>query len=55
MTAPHYAYNAMKIPGPGGIITVKGDPDLAVQCESVDSILADAVIAAEMDHSKDLT
>ena len=45
MVAPHYAYNAIKIPGPGGIITVRGDPDLAVECEAAGSRMADAVIA----------
>ena len=45
MAAPHYAYNAMKIPGPGDIITIRGDPDLAVECETAGSRMADAVIA----------
>ena len=54
MVTPHYVYNAMKLPGPGGFITIKGDPNLAVECESANSILAEAVIAAEMDHSKEL-
>ena len=55
MAVPYYAYNAMKISEPGGIITVRGDPDLAVECETVGSQLADAVIAQEMDHSKELS
>ena len=54
MATPHYAYNAMKLPGPSGIITIHGDPNIAVNCESAGSELADAVIAAEMDHSKEL-
>ena len=45
MATPHYAYNAMEIPGPGGIITIRGDPDLAVECETTGSRMADAVIA----------
>ena len=35
----------MKIPGPGDIITVRGDPDLAVECETSDSRMVDAIIA----------
>ncbi|XP_051190522.1 uncharacterized protein [Lolium perenne] len=31
MAAPHYAYNMMKIPGPRGIITVRGDPEMALE------------------------
>ena len=54
MATPHYAYNAMKLPGPSGIITVHGDPNIAVNCESARSELADAVIAVEMDHTKEL-
>ena len=33
MAAPHYAYNMLKIPGPSGIITVCGDPDMDLECE----------------------
>ncbi|XP_071674379.1 uncharacterized protein [Lolium perenne] len=33
MATPHYAYNMMKVPGLRGVITVHGDPDLAVECE----------------------
>src|SRR3954465_2909274 len=29
MVAPHYAYNAMKLPGSCGIITIHGDTDIA--------------------------
>ena len=53
MAAPHYAYNAMKIPGLGGIITIRGDPDHAVECETSGSRIADAVIAEEAEHSKE--
>ena len=54
MAAPHYAYNATKIPGPGGIITIRGDPDLAVECETSGSRMADAVIAKQVELSKEM-
>src|SRR4051812_18912665 len=54
MAAPHYAYNAMKLPGPCGIITVHGDPDMAAECEAKGAELADAVIAAETNHADEL-
>ena len=44
----------MKIPKPRAIITVCGDPNLAIECETSDSLIANAVIAEEMDHSKEL-
>ncbi|KAK1678366.1 hypothetical protein QYE76_039214 [Lolium multiflorum] len=28
---PHYAYNMMKMPGPRGVITVHGDPEMAME------------------------
>jgi hypothetical protein len=54
MATPHYTYNMMKMPGPRGIITVRGDPDLALECEDNDAKLADAVIAAERDNTAEL-
>ncbi|KAK1663288.1 hypothetical protein QYE76_051447 [Lolium multiflorum] len=51
MAAPHYAYNMMKMPGPRGIITVHGDPEMAVECEDNGAKLADAVIAEEHDNT----
>nr|XP_051212164.1 uncharacterized protein LOC127329744 [Lolium perenne] len=54
MATPHYAYNMMKMPGPRGVITVHGDPDLALECEDNDAKLADAVIAAERDNAAEL-
>ena len=29
MATPHYTYNTMKLSGPSGIITVRGNPELA--------------------------
>ena len=54
MAAPHYAYNAMKLPGPCGVITINGDPDMAAECEAKGAELADAVIAAEANHADEL-
>jgi hypothetical protein len=54
MAASHYAYNMMKIPGPRGIITVRGDPDAALACEDEGARLADAVVAAEIDTTAEL-
>jgi hypothetical protein len=39
MAAAHYAYNTM-IFGPRGIITIHGDPDMAVQCKNDDAFIA---------------
>ena len=55
MAAPHYAYKTMKLPGPCGIITIHGDPDMAAECEAKGAELADAVIAAEANHAEELT
>ncbi|KAK1648903.1 hypothetical protein QYE76_066708 [Lolium multiflorum] len=54
MATPHYAYNMMKMPGPRGVITVHGDPEMALECEDVSAKLADAVIADEQDNSAEL-
>ena len=54
MAAPHYAYNMMKMPGPNGIITIHGDPDMAVECEDNGAKMADAVIHEEMDKAGEL-
>ena len=54
MATPHYAYNMMKLPGPSGIITIHGDPDMAVECEDKGAELADAVIATETNHAEEL-
>jgi hypothetical protein len=54
MAAPHYAYNMMKMPGPRGVITVHGDPEMALECKDISAKLADAVIADEQDNSAEL-
>jgi hypothetical protein len=42
MVAPHYAYNMIKMSGPRGGITVRGDPEMALECEDNGAKLADA-------------
>lgn len=54
MAEPHYTYNAMKLPGSCGVITIHGDPDMAAECEAKGVKLADAVIAAEANHVEEL-
>ena len=54
MAAPHYAYNMMKLPGPSGIITIHGDPDMAIDVEEKCTQLVDAVIAEEANHAEEL-
>jgi hypothetical protein len=54
MAMPHYAYNMMKMPGPRGVITVRGDTDLSLECEDNGAKLADAVIASEQDNVAEL-
>jgi hypothetical protein len=33
MAVPHYAYLMIKLPGPDGVITVRGDFDLSNSCD----------------------
>ncbi|XP_071683385.1 uncharacterized protein [Lolium perenne] len=54
MAAPHYAYNMMKMPGPSGIITVHGDPEIALEYEDSGAKLTDAVIASERNNAAEL-
>src|SRR3954466_15409845 len=54
MAAPHYAYNAMKLLGPRGVITINGDPDMAAECEAKGAELADTVSAAKANHADEL-
>ncbi|KAK1642757.1 hypothetical protein QYE76_060562 [Lolium multiflorum] len=46
-------HNMMKMPGPRGVITVHGDPEMALECEDDSAKLAD-VIADEQDNSTEL-
>ncbi|XP_071680158.1 uncharacterized protein [Lolium perenne] len=54
MATSHYAYNMMKMSGPRGVITVHGDPDMALECKDNGAKLAGAVIAAERDNAAEL-
>ena len=40
MAVVHYAYQTLKIPGPKGIITIKGDQRAAIKCDkqSLDTV-----------------
>lgn len=55
MAAPHYAYNMMKMPRPRGIITIRGDPEMALECEDNGAKIADAVIANECNNAAELS
>ena len=37
---PHYGYMKLKMPGPGGIITLVSDPDIALRAENKAATLA---------------
>ena len=37
---PHYGYMKLKMPGPNGIITLAGDPDIALRAENKTAALA---------------
>ena len=37
---PHYGYMKLKMPGPNGVITITGDPDIALRAENRTSSLA---------------
>ena len=54
MATLDYAYNMMKLLGPSVIITVHGDPDMAVECEDKGAGITDDVIAAETYHAEEL-
>jgi hypothetical protein len=55
MAVPHYAYNMMKLPGPHGIIIVHGDPDLAMECETEGSRMAEKVVESEVNSIADFS
>jgi hypothetical protein len=54
MATPHYAYKMMKILGPRGIITVRGDPEMALECEDSGAKITNTVIASERDDTVEL-
>ena len=42
MARPCYIYNKLKMPGPNGIITIKGDFKKAKECEAANAVHAEA-------------
>jgi hypothetical protein len=44
MAAPHYAYNIMKMSGPRGVITIRGSPEMVLECEDNNTKIANAII-----------
>lgn len=53
MVLPSYAYLQLKMPGPGGTITIHGSPEMALEAEDVNVELAEAEVAsAELEHIK---
>jgi hypothetical protein len=46
MAIPHYAYLVLKMPGPKGVISVKGDVKLAYDCDRESCEIVDAVLAS---------
>ena len=53
MAVPHYAYLVLKMPGPSGVITLRGDHQKAYQCDRESCDLADTVIVS-LDHAREL-
>ena len=47
MARPCYIYNMMKIPGPNGVITIRGDPKKARECDDGNVAFAEAVLHAK--------
>ena len=54
MAALNYAYNMMKMPGPRGVITICGNPEMALECEDNGAKIADAFIADECNNVPEL-
>ena len=44
----------MKLPGPCGILTIHGDPDMATECKAKGTEIMDAIIATEANHAEEL-
>ena len=47
MARPCYIYSKLKMPGPNGIITIKGDFKRAKECEAANVVHAEAAICKE--------
>ena len=47
MARPCYIFSKLKMPGPNGIITIKGDFKKAKECEVANAVHAEAAISRE--------
>jgi len=47
MAVPHYVYLVLKMPGPNGFISIKGDLKRAFECDRESCTLADTLIAVQ--------
>jgi hypothetical protein len=57
MTVPHYTYLVLKMPGPGGIITVKGSFEVSDLCDREFHRMAQnfGMIANYVEKAKNMT
>ena len=53
MAVPHDAYLVLKMPGPSGVITLRGDHQKAYECDRESCDLADTIIAS-LDLAREL-
>ena len=53
MAIPHYIYLVLKMPGPAGVITLRGDVKKAYECDRENCDMAD-VMAASLELAKEL-
>jgi hypothetical protein len=47
MAIPHYAYLVMMMPGPRGVISIRGDIKQAFDCDRESCEIADRLLASE--------
>jgi hypothetical protein len=47
MACSCYIYNKLKVPGPNGVITIKGDAKKAHECECGNAAFAESIFNAE--------
>jgi hypothetical protein len=46
MVIPHYAYVVLKMPGPNGVISIKGDVKRAYDCDRESCEMTDMLLAS---------
>jgi hypothetical protein len=46
MAVPHYIYLVLKMPGPNGVITIRGDLKMAYECDYESCNLTDTLITS---------